>query len=116
VRDRKPADEALAAAQIADEYPDFPWVIDTYRSYEKLDTPEKRFVYALDKLYPHILILIGDHHPVHPSWEKYFETEQVAKEKIARTFPPLLPLFDDLCARFRQKPHFFSTPIAEEYN
>jgi hypothetical protein len=84
-----------------------------YQEYEAQDTPEKRFVYALDKIYPHMMILIGDHHPVKPTWAEYKRTEDIAREKI-RCFPALIPLFDDLCSRFQQKPHFFSTSIQPE--
>jgi putative hydrolase of HD superfamily len=107
---KKSQDNSLAAEQILKDYPLFPWISRKYQEFEKLDTPEKRFVYALDKLYPHIIILIGDHHPVHPSWEAYKRTEEVARAKI-EMFPALLPLFDDLCKMFRQSPHFFDGPI-----
>jgi 5'-deoxynucleotidase YfbR-like HD superfamily hydrolase len=103
-------DEVLSAERILKDFPMFPWMVRKYHEYEIRDTPEKCFVYALDKLYPHILILIEDHHPVHPTWEAYTRTEEIARANVG-LFPALLPLFDDLCAMFRQKPHFFSTPI-----
>jgi putative hydrolase of HD superfamily len=59
---RKVQDNSLAGQKILKDYPLFPWISRKYKEFEKLDTPEKRFVYALDKLYPHIIILIGDHH------------------------------------------------------
>jgi hypothetical protein len=107
---KKIRDNSLASQQILKDYPLFPWISRKYQEFEKLDTPEKRFVYALDKLYPHIIILIGDYHPVHPSWEAYKRTEEVARSKI-EVFPALLPLFDDLCTMFRQRPQFFDGPI-----
>jgi hypothetical protein len=110
---KKIQDNSLAARQILKDYPLFPWISLKYQEFEKLDTPEKCFVYALDKLYPHIIILIGDHHPVHPSWEAYQRTEEVARAKI-ETFPALLPLFDDLCTMFRQRPHFFDGSIPSD--
>lgn len=110
---QKVTDEMLAADRILADYPMFPWIIGTYKEYELRDTPEKLFVHAVDKLYPHILILIGDHHPVHPTWAAYKRTEEIAREQIAG-FPALLPLFDDLCLEFRRKPHFFSSPIPSE--
>lgn len=107
---RKMTDEMLAAERILADYPMFPWVIGKYKEYELRDTPEKLFVHALDTLYPHILIVIENHHPVHPTWEAYKRTEEIAREKVG-CFPALLPLFDELCQIFRQRPHFFSTPI-----
>ena len=103
-------DEELAADQILKDFPMFPWIIRTYNEYELRDTPEKRFVHALDKIYPHILILTGNHHPVKPSWEAYSRREKIVRTEIALS-SALLPLFDDLCMKFRQNSHFFSTPI-----
>jgi len=108
---KKASDEMLAADRILKDFPVFPWVIRKYKEYELRDTPEKRFVHALDKIYPHILIIIGDHHPVHPTWEAYKRTEDIAHDKIKEAFPALLPLFEDLCIIFRQRPHYFSSPI-----
>lgn len=110
---KKESAESLAAKKIAEEYSQMPWLIDTFNQYLKLDTPEKRYVYAIDKLYPHILILAGGYHPVNPTWEAYRRTEQVARKKIA-LYPKLMPLFDELCRRFRQHPEFFSTPIPDD--
>jgi putative hydrolase of HD superfamily len=106
----KAQNEAAALTRIA-KVPLAPWIAGKYSEYEQLDTAEKRFVYALDKIYPHLLILIADHHPVRPTWEAYVAREASARVKISQS-PLLLPLFDELCQMFRQRPHFFSTPIA----
>jgi 5'-deoxynucleotidase YfbR-like HD superfamily hydrolase len=111
---RKATDETLAADRILNDFPMFPWIIRKYREYELHDTPEKLFVHALDKIYPHILIVIGDYHPVRPTWSAYKRTEEVARAKILESFPTLLPLFDDLCTTFRQRPHFFSDSIPSD--
>lgn len=112
LKEAKANNEKQAADRIAAEYPDFPWLIQTYTKYESLNSNEARYVYALDKIYPHLLIIVGDHHPVHPSWEAYQKTELVARQKI-EAFPALLPLFDELCVMFRQKPGYFSTAIPQ---
>lgn len=106
-------DEQLAADKLLKTFPLFPWQVRLLREYEKRDTPEKRYVYALDKIYPHILIVATDHHPVHPTWETYARTERIALDKIA-AFPELLPLFHALCLEFRRRPHFFDGPIPEK--
>jgi 5'-deoxynucleotidase YfbR-like HD superfamily hydrolase len=110
----KPQNAAQAAGRIHEQFPHFSWISKTHLDYLAQDTPEKKFVYAVDKLYPHVMILHGNFHPVRPSWEAYLRTEVIARSKVA-TFPELLPLFDDLCRRFRQNPEFFSTPIAPEH-
>lgn len=110
VRSKMTSDKALAAERILKDFPVFPWMVKKYEEYERKDTPEARFVFALDKIYPHILILIADHHPVHPTWEAYKRTEEMAIDRIG-IYPPLLPLFKELCDMFRKRPQFFSTPI-----
>lgn len=109
----KAKDEELAANKLLENFPLFPWQVRTLREYEQMDTPEKCYVYALDKLYPHLLIIAADHHPVHPTWEAYTRTERIALKKVA-SFPALLPLFHTLCLEFRRRPHFFDGPIPEE--
>ena len=89
----------------------FDWFGRTSRAYEQLDCPESRFVYALDKLVPHAMVVLGDHHPVRPTRSDYEARVKVARDKIAG-FPALLPYFDDLCAVFDRSPHFFSDPDA----
>lgn len=109
----KVKDDKLAVDKLLREFPLFPWQVRLLREYEKQDTPEKRYVYALDKIYPHILIIAADYHPVHPTWEAYARTERIALEKVA-VFPELLPLFHALCIEFRHRPHFFNGSIPEK--
>lgn len=103
--------EARALQRLLESPPLIAQIGKTYQEYNEQDTPEKRFVYVLDKIYPHLLALLGDARPTVTSWEVYQKREITLREEISSRFPPLLPLFDDLCQRFRQKPHFFSTPI-----
>ncbi|HSX28148.1 MAG TPA: HD domain-containing protein [Candidatus Saccharimonadales bacterium] len=103
----KPQREHAAAKQIAQTTKPFPWVSATIQEYELKDTPESCFVYALDKILPHMLIIIGDHHPIKPHWDDYLRTEEVALQKIAH-YPKLLPYFQEFCDTFRASPHFFA--------
>lgn len=41
--------EEEAFKQIAKEFAHFPWIVQTIEEYERKDTPEAKFVYALDK-------------------------------------------------------------------
>ena len=102
----KPAREQASLLRITEEQKAFPWLTKTIEEYEKLESQEAKFVYALDKILAHMLVIIGDIHPVHPSWAAYLKTEEVAREKI-KAYPALLPYFDDLCQIFRDSPHFF---------
>lgn len=99
--------EEVALADLLKEFgPVFDWFGRTLRDYETLTTPESRFVYALDKIVPHAMVVLGNHHPVRPTRRDYDSRVRVARAKVAR-FPALLPYFDDLCAVFDASPHFF---------
>jgi hypothetical protein len=78
--------------------------------YNKLTTPEARFVYALDKIIPHAMVILGDFHPVKPGWGEYKQTERTASRKIEQSCPALVPIFDELCRRYTLMPQLFSTP------
>ncbi|MEW9529726.1 HD family hydrolase [Microbispora sp. NPDC049125] len=86
----------------------FPWLIQEMYGYKAQGDPESRFVYALDKLLPHVNVLLADYHPVRPTWEAYKHTEEVARRKINASCPALIPLFEELCREFAQRPHLFS--------
>ena len=100
--------EHASLRKIAADHGAFPWLAQTIGEYEKLAKPESRYVYALDKMLAHMLIIIGDYHPVYPTWEMYLKTEGIAREKVA-LYPLLLPYFEELCKTFRDRPHFFRT-------
>ncbi|MFB4310610.1 HD domain-containing protein [Actinomadura sp. GTD37] len=109
VRAGKARRETEAREQLAKNFGDlFPDLIATLDAYADQDDRESRFVYALDKLLPHAMVLIGDHHPVRPTWGEYKRTELRARKKIQAAFPELIGVFDDLCAEFAERPHFFS--------
>ncbi len=112
------APEALAAkeeraksarAQLGRQFGDrYPWLIRCIEDYAAMADDESKFVYALDKILPHSMVIIGRYHPARPTWTAYKATEQVAREKIAATYPRLTRLFDELCQRLAQIPGFFS--------
>jgi 5'-deoxynucleotidase YfbR-like HD superfamily hydrolase len=104
--DNKKRLEDQSLQLIAREQQAFPWIARTIEEYERLDRPEACYVYALDKMLAHMLIIIGDYHPVHPTKEDYMGTEHTAREKIGR-YPLLLPYFEELCQIFRERQHFF---------
>lgn len=104
----KPDREAQALRRIEARFGGiYPWLAETIQAYERLDEPESRFVYALDKILPHAIICVTDRHPVQPTWERYQWSERVARKKIGE-YSALLPYFDDLCALFAGRPHYFA--------
>ncbi|WP_432926851.1 HD domain-containing protein [Microbispora sp. CA-135349] len=90
----------------------FPWLVEDLYGYTAQRDPESRFVYALDKLLPHVNVLLADHHPVRPTWAAYKRTEITARRKIRMSCPALLPLFDELCREFARRPHLFSDGVS----
>lgn len=112
VRADKARRETEARERLVKNFGDaFPGLIDSLEAYMSLDDQESRFVYALDKLLPHAMVLLGDHHPVKPTWSEYKRTELSARKKIESAFPALLRVFDDLCAEFAARPHLFSDGV-----
>ncbi|MDF5757567.1 HD domain-containing protein [Spongiactinospora sp. TRM90649] len=108
-REKKARREAQARAIIAAEYGEtFPWLVRDLLEYHAQADPESRFVYALDKMLPHAMIILGDHHPLRPAWADYLRTERVARQKIGSSCPALLPLFEELCRAFADRPHLFA--------
>jgi putative hydrolases of HD superfamily len=51
----KPEREAAALVKLAADWPDFPEMIELLHCYEKRDSAEAKFVYALDKVIPLIM-------------------------------------------------------------
>ncbi len=107
--------ESEARERLAKNFGDlFPGLISALDAYTSLGDRESRFVYALDKLLPHAMVLLGDYHPVRPTWSEYKRTELRARTKIQSAFPELLDVFDDLCAEFAGRPHLFSDDAADD--
>lgn len=85
----------------------YPWIAKMAEEYERRVAPEARFVHALDKLVVHMNVILSGQHHARPTFEKYLETEKIARGKIAASFPDLLPYFEDLCCMFHERPEFF---------
>ncbi|MCL2280308.1 HD domain-containing protein [Candidatus Saccharibacteria bacterium] len=92
---KKLISEAKSIKKIVKDWPDFPEMLGAIKDYEKRDTPEARFVYALDKIMPPMLIYINDGY----SWRangvtvKMFYDNKVEKMKLS---PEIFPYFDEL--------------------
>jgi putative hydrolase of HD superfamily len=105
----KEAREKRARSQIAENFGlRHPSLIRFIEDYAAMTDKESRFVYALDKIVPHAIIIIAGRHPSRPTWSAYKATEHTAREKIGTVYPALLPLFEDLCRRFAEMPGLFS--------
>jgi len=87
--------EAVALQKLEKDWHDFPELLSTIHDYEKKQTPEAKFVYALDKIMPIMQIYVNEGH----SWKQQHVTlEMLKKEKTAKVAvsPEIEPYFYEL--------------------
>ena len=86
---------AAALEKLEDEWPDFTDMTAYMHQYNARETPEAKFVYALDKLMPIFLIYVSDGF----SWEQQHVTVAMLDEhkraKVALS-PEILPYYEQL--------------------
>jgi hypothetical protein len=110
-RAAKPKRERIARAKLHEKFGShFPWLLNYLDDYVDMRDEESKFVYALDKVLPHVSVIIADHHPARPSWRAYKASEKIAREKISTQYPKLSQVFEELCQMYGKLPHLFSTP------
>lgn len=93
--DSKEKREADALKRLESEWSDFQDMHATIRTYEEKSDSESRFVYALDKIMPIMLIYIHDGY----TWKKEGVTvDMLHKAKIDKVAlsPEILPYFEQL--------------------
>lgn len=87
--------EAVAAAKLAEEWPDFPELTKAIAEYEARQSAEAKFVYALDKIMPALMGVLGEGH----FWHKHgitLEDFRNEKERKVKESPELLPYYYEL--------------------
>lgn len=97
--------EAAALKQLAKDWPDFPEVTQLIHDYEKRDLPEAKFVYALDKIMPIMLIYIHEGY----TWKQKNITADMlyeAKHQKVALSPEIKPYFDELYELLLRSPQF----------
>ncbi len=99
--------EELAAEILQRNYPDFTELHMLIRRYEQRADPEARFVYALDKIIPIIVIYISGG----ASWKRDQITLKMLREnkedKIAES-PAVVKLWEQLLELLQRQPELFS--------
>lgn len=99
--------EAKALEKLRSDWPDFAEMTEAARTYELKDSAEARFVYALDKVMPIMLVFIHDGY----SWKENGITAKVLHEykqdKIALS-PEIKPYFDELYELLLKHPHIIA--------
>ncbi|HXH26835.1 MAG TPA: HD domain-containing protein [Candidatus Acidoferrum sp.] len=107
VIDTKEERERAALSTLEKDWPDFPDMLTEIKAYETKDSAEAKFVYALDKLMPIMLIFIGEGY----SWQKERVTlEQLHSNKQPKvaSSPEIKPCYDQLYELLLQHRHYFS--------
>jgi len=99
--------EHEALLQLEKDWPDFPELIAEIKSYEAHDSEEAKFVYALDKIMPIMVIFLGEGH----TWQQEGITpEQLheAKHRKVAVSPEIKPYYDELYELLLQHRHYFT--------
>lgn len=105
----KPAREAAAVKQIMANFSRFPWIGQTIEAYQRKDTPEAQFVYALDKFVNNLIPYInGGNKYIERKITKQFFDQQLdhINEKV-QVHPAVAQYYQKLRAAFDAHPEFF---------
>ncbi|MDZ7744608.1 MAG: HD domain-containing protein [Candidatus Saccharibacteria bacterium] len=104
--------EDKALKQLAKEWPDFPELIDYARGYKDKRDEEAKFVYAVDKILPPILINLGEKSDY---WRKHKITKQMHNDKkrtilVSKHLKPYYQMLLD----WTDSPNYFHNPEQEK--
>jgi len=105
--DTKVEREAAALKKLEHDWPDFPDLTAQIHDYEQRQSDEAKFIYALDKIMPIMLIFLGQGH----TWQKEGITpEQLhnAKRHKVALSKEINPYYEQLYELLLQHPHFFT--------
>jgi 5'-deoxynucleotidase YfbR-like HD superfamily hydrolase len=106
VIDTKKEREHAALKQLEQEWPDFPDMLNNIKEYEDKTSEEAKFVYALDKIMPMMLIYIGEGY----TWQKenitHKRLHQVKRHKVAAS-KEVNEYYKELHELLKQNSHLF---------
>lgn len=96
--------EAAALKQLTEDWADFEDIISHIQEYENRTSNEAKFVYALDKIMPIMLIYIHNGY----TWKKEGITakqlDKIKRDKVALS-PEIKPYYDELYQLLTDSPH-----------
>ena len=104
--DTKAQRERDALDRIKNDWPDFPAMIESIEDYEHKASAEARFVYALDKVMPIIMNILGKGY----GWRKNKITlERFIAEKEAKIAKdsPIYDYYQEILSMLRENPGYF---------
>jgi len=106
VHDSKEQREREARVRLEREWPDFNEMNSAIENYELQEDAESRFVFALDKLTPIVLNVLGEE----KSWHHHkLSLEDLKKQKAAKiaVSPEVATLYKELLGILEQNSHYF---------
>lgn len=104
----KKAREDAALEQLAADWADFPDMLETLQAYEKRETPEAKFVYALDKVMPAIINYLQGGQTWKENHVTIDDLHEMKDAKVALS-PEIEPLYRELMALLKENPQLFGT-------
>lgn len=99
--------EHEALQQLEKDWPDFPDLTASIKTYETRDSEEAKFVYALDKIMPLLVIFLAEGYTFQKSGVTFDQLHENKQPKVAIS-PEIKPYYAQLCELFRQHSHYFA--------
>ena len=106
----KPEREAEALERIRNEFPLAEEIIIAVHNYETLADEEAKFIYALDKLMPMVMVYLADGRTWREEKQGFTVMHECQAPKIALS-EPVSELYDQLKALLLGQPQLFGAPI-----
>ncbi|HUD06297.1 MAG TPA: HD domain-containing protein [Candidatus Saccharimonadales bacterium] len=106
---KKKQNEVAAQQSIAERFSHLPWISSTIETYERQDTKEAKFVYALDKLIALVIRRIdkGQAYIDKQLTKGAFLAGLTPSRNKAQTYPEIGKYFEELWAIFESHPEYF---------
>ena len=106
----KPEREAAALQRIRNEFPLAEEIITAVHNYETLADEEARFIYALDKLMPMVMVYLADGRTWREEKQGFAMMHACQAPKIALS-EPVNQLYDQLKTLLLRRPQLFGAPV-----
>jgi putative hydrolase of HD superfamily len=106
----KEENELQAMEQLRKDHAHLPWIAETIDAYERKDTAEANYVWAMDK---YVAMCMRRMH-AKPFFHKkgitkeFFDHSMVRVRQKVSAYPPISKLFDDLLLEFDAHPEWFA--------
>ncbi|MBX4190545.1 HD domain-containing protein [Candidatus Saccharibacteria bacterium] len=105
----KASRESDTIQAISTSYSEFPWLIETLKAYERQDTPEARYVRAIDKCIAVAMRLMdeGDYYHRRKITQVEWEAGTESSRQKAHAHPAVGEIFEAIRAEFLNHPEYF---------